>query len=140
MAYSLHDFSIPVMGTGHSIDSPIRVGPYGIDSVISIVDDLLVERIRKHYCNTFDLPYQNIPRSAEDGRAKRITAYLNLVKKLVQGQFESIKNQPFFEDNEKTKYFELLPDTSDLKKMYSRLMNLPEGSKRDRAWCRRAPQ
>ena len=34
------------MGTGHSIDSPIKVAPFGINSVISIVDDLLVERIR----------------------------------------------------------------------------------------------
>jgi len=119
------------MGTGHSIDSPIRVAPYGINSVISIVDDLLVERIRKHYCQKFELPYNNIPRSAEDGRAKRITAYLDLVQQAVQGQFEAIKSQPFFADNEKAKYFELLPDTSKLKQMYNRLMSLDEGAQRD---------
>lgn len=135
MTYSPHTFSIPVMGTGHSIDSPIRVGPYGINSVISIVDDLLVERIRKHYCKKFDLPYDNIPRSAEDGRAKRITAYLNLVQKVVQGQFEAIKSQPFFEENEKAKYFELLPDTSKLKQMYNRLIDLGEGPQRDSLSC-----
>jgi len=135
MTYSPHTFSIPVMGTGHSIDSPIRVGPYGINSVISIVDDLLVERIRKHYCMKFDLPYDNIPRSAEDGRAKRIMAYLNLVQKIVQGQFESIKSEPFFEDNEKAKYFELLPDTSNLKQMYNRLMGSDQGPKRDSLSC-----
>lgn len=135
MTYSPHTFSIPVMGTGHSIDSPIRVGPYGINSVISIVDDLLVERIRKHYCKKFDLQYDNIPRSAEDGRAKRITAYLNLVQKLVQGQFEAIKSQPFFEDNEKAKYFELLPDTSKLKKKYNQLMDTGEGPQRDSLSC-----
>lgn len=135
MSDSPHIFSIPVMGTGHSIDSPIRVGPYGIDSVISIVDDLLVERIRKHYCQKFDLPYTNIPRSAEDGRAKRITAYLNLVKQLVEGQFESIKNQPFFEENEKAKYFELLPDGARLKELYHKLMDTSKGSVRDRLSC-----
>lgn len=135
MANSPHNFSIPVMGTGHSIDSPVRVGPFGVDSVISIVDDLLVERIRKHYCNKFSLPYNNIPRSEEDGRAKRITAYLNLVKKLVEGQFEAIKNQPFFEDNDKAKYFNLLPDGSSLKKMYDNLMSSSEGSTRDKLSC-----
>lgn len=135
MSDSPHSFSIPVMGTGHSIDSPIRVGPYGINSVISIVDDLLVERIRKHYCKKFDLPYTNIPRSAEDGRAKRITAYLNLVKQLVEGQFETIKNQPFFENNEKAKYFDLLPDGTRLKELYNRLMDSSEGSMRDRLSC-----
>lgn len=95
MSDSPHIFSIPVMGTGHSIDSPIRVGPYGIDSVISIVDDLLVERIRKHYCKKFELSYTNIPRSAEDGRAKRITAYLNLVKQLVEGSLRPLRTSHF---------------------------------------------
>lgn len=132
MQSSQHTFSIPVMGTGHSIDSPIRVGPLGINSVISIVDDLLVERIRKHYCKKFDLPYDNIPRSEEDGRAKRITAYLNVVQEIVQQKFEQVKNQPFFEHNEKAKYFELLPDSSRLKQMYRQLMSTDIGKIRDK--------
>lgn len=122
MQKSLHTFSIPVMGTGHSIDSPIRVAPFGINSVISIVDDLLVERIRKHYSNKFDLPYKNIPRNAKDGRAKRITAYLDLVQDLVQTKFEEIKSQPFFEENEKAKYFEMLPGTSEIRNLYQKLI------------------
>jgi len=69
------------MGTGHSIDSPIRVGPYGINSVISIVDDLLVEKIRKHYCQKYDFEYNSIGRTAKDGRARRITAYLILYRR-----------------------------------------------------------
>ncbi|MDZ7805559.1 MAG: hypothetical protein U5K71_00415 [Gracilimonas sp.] len=125
MQNALHTFSIPVMGTGHSIDSPIRVAPYGINSVISIVDDLLVERIRKHYSKLFDLPYTNIPRNAEDGRARRITAYLDLVQDLVQQKFDEIKNQPFFEDNEKAKYFEMLPTSSELRNMYLKLISSP---------------
>ena len=132
MTYSPHSFSIPVMGTGHSIDSPIRVGPYGIDSVISIVDDLLVERIRKHYCNKFGFKYDNIARNAEDGRASRITAYLDTVQEIVSKKFEAVKNQPFFEDNDKAKYFEMLPDTSLLKEKYEQLMQTQEGSLRDR--------
>ncbi|MEX0845559.1 MAG: hypothetical protein WD022_09755 [Balneolaceae bacterium] len=131
MQTSPHTFSIPVMGTGHSIDSPIRVGPYGINSVISIVDDLLVERIRKFYCQQFDLPYTNIPKKTEDGRAKRITAYLDLVQHIVHEKFEAIKNQPFFENNDKAKYFEMLPDGSQLKKMYQDLLNTDIAAMRD---------
>ncbi len=119
------------MGTGHSIDSPIRVAPYGINSVISIVDDLLVERIRKHYSKVFDLPYTNIPRNAEDGRARRITAYLDMVQDLVQQKFEEIKAQPFFEDNEKARYFEMLPDSSDLRRLYLKLMGTQDADDAD---------
>src|SRR5699024_3109315 len=97
MSYFPHSFSIPVMGTGHSIDSPIRVAPYGIDSVMSIVDDLLVERIRRYYCKEFDYEYQTIPGTSEDGRARRFTAYLNTVQSIVEEKFEQVKNQPFFE-------------------------------------------
>jgi len=129
---SEHLFHIPVMGTGHSIDSPIRVGPYGIDSVISIVDDLLVEKIRKYYCDKFDYDYINIARNAEDGRAQRITAYLDTVQEIVQEKFSNIRNQPFFEKNDKAKYFELLPDNSTLKEKYNTLMSTEEGSLRDR--------
>jgi len=125
MQDSLHTFSIPVMGTGHSIDSPIRVAPFGINSVISIVDDLLVERIRKYYSGMFDLPYKNIHRNAEDGRARRITAYLDMVHDLVQTKFEKIKDQSFFEDNDKARYFEMLPTTSEIRSLY---MNLIENS------------
>ncbi len=135
MKLSPHNFSIPVMGTGHSIDSPIRVGPYGIDSVISIVDDLLVERIRKYYCQKFDFEYTNIARNAEDGRARRITAYLDTVQEIVQDKFTAIKNQPFFEGNEKAKYFEMLPGGSAIREKYNVLMSTEEGSLRDRLSC-----
>jgi len=37
------------MGTGHSIDTPIRLAHLGITSVISIIDDILLERLRKYY-------------------------------------------------------------------------------------------
>lgn len=135
MSYSPHNFSIPVMGTGHSIDSPIRVAPYGINSVISIVDDLLVERIRKHYCEQYDFEYNNIARNAEDGRARRITAYLDTVQEIVQEKFSTIKNQPFFEKNDKMKYFEMLPDGTSLKEKYNRLISSKKGSLRDKLSC-----
>jgi hypothetical protein len=135
MNTSNHTFTIPVMGTGHSIDSPIRVAPYGINSVISIIDDLLIERIRKYYCQRHDLPYTNIARNAADGRARRITAYLELVQHIVQVKFREIKGQPFFERNEKAKYFEMLPDECNLKKIYIRLMKTSPGVLRDKLAC-----
>lgn len=44
-----HSFHIPVLGLAFSIDSPLKVARYGISSVISIVDDELIERIRAYY-------------------------------------------------------------------------------------------
>jgi len=124
MLNNLHAFHIPVMGLGHSVDSPIRVAHLGINSVISIVDDLLLEKIRKHYCGKYQLPYQNIPRSADDGRAKRIKAYLNTVQQIVQHKFEELKELPLFQDTEKDRYFGLLPDSSTLKLKYLEYANI----------------
>jgi hypothetical protein len=122
MQNSPHRFHIPVMGLGFTIDTPIRVGPFGISSVISIVDDILIEKIRKYYCEKFNIPYVEIKRKETDSRAKRITEYLNLVHEIVQLRMEEIKGQPFFEENEKSKYFQMLPDESPLKIAYEKLL------------------
>lgn len=118
------------MGTGHSVDTPIRVAHFGISSVISIVDDLLVERIRKHYAHQEGLPYEQIPRYAENGRSRRITAYLDLVKEIVHRRLEAVKKLPFFEANDKAKYFEMLPDSCSLKQDYERMLRMPAGPSR----------
>ena len=118
MVQNQHLFHIPVMGTGHSIDSPIRIAHLGIHSVISVVDDLLCEKIRKHYSAEYNLPYKNIGRSAPDGRAERITAYLDMVAHIVSERFNKIKEEPFFQNSEKDRYFNLLPDENPLKKSY----------------------
>ena len=39
----VHSFHIPVLGLAFSIDTPIRVARFGISSVISIVDDILID-------------------------------------------------------------------------------------------------
>jgi len=126
-----HTFHIPVMGTGHSVDTPIRVAPLGITSVISLVDDILLEKIRKYYCKKFCLPYSRIQRNAFDGRAKRTTAYLDMVHEIVQIKMENIRKQPFFEKNDKSKYFDLLPDKAPLKIKYNELVNMKSGSARN---------
>jgi hypothetical protein len=129
MYQNIHQFHIPVMGTGHSIDSPIRVAHLGINSVISVVDDLLLEKIRKYYCNLHDLPYVNIPRSAPDGRALRVTAWLDLVQTLVSHKFELIREMELFRDNEKDRYFRLLPADHALRSLYNELLNAGSASK-----------
>ena len=126
-----HTFYIPVMGSGHSADTPIRVAPFGISSVISLVDDLLLEKIRQYYSEKYDLPYIKIPKDEKDGRAKRITAYLDTVKEVVGIKMEAMKKQPFFILNDKRKYFELLPDESLLKKAYIKLLKMAAGSERE---------
>ncbi len=131
MTASLHTFHIPVMGTGFSVDTALRVAPLGITSVISLVDDLLLEKIRKYYSDQYDLPYVTIPSNEPDGRAKRITAYLDAVQEIVRTKMLEIKKQPFFEDNDKHKYFNLLPEESPLKMKYKRLLTMAPGRERD---------
>jgi len=132
MLQNQHQFHIPVMGTGHSIDSPIRVAHLGINSVISVVDDLLCEKIRKHYCKEFNLPYTNIPRSAYDGRAKRITAYLDMVSEIVSQNFEKLKGLNLLEGTDKDRYFNLLPQSNPLKSSYQFIESLADAETRDR--------
>jgi hypothetical protein len=112
------------MGTGHSIDTPIRVAPLGISSVISIVDDVLIDRIRKYYCQKYNLDFLEIPRWSPEARAKRITAYLDVVQKIVRLKIEEIKKQPFFQQNEKSNYFSMLPESSPIKQLYQKLMQM----------------
>ncbi|MFC1556955.1 hypothetical protein ACFL5L_03105 [candidate division KSB1 bacterium] len=126
-----HNFYIPVMGTGHSIDSPIRVAPFGISSVISLVDDILLDMIRKYYSEKYNLPFCAISPRDADSRAKRITAYLDMVHDIVNIKIEAIRNLPFFKNNDKKKYFDLLPDTSTLKKEYNKLIAMKEGHARE---------
>jgi hypothetical protein len=117
----MHQFHIPVMGTGHTIDSPIRVAHLGITSVISIVDDHLTERIRAFYAKEYQLPFTSISRNATDSRARRITAYLDLVQSIVDQKLEALKRLPFAADNDKYLYFEMLPDSAGIKKLWNQI-------------------
>jgi hypothetical protein len=118
-----HTFHIPVLGLGYSIDTPLNVAPYGISSVISIVDDIAIERVRKYHSEKNGRSYKEISNREDDGRAKRITAYLNLLQDLIDKKFEAIKNQPFENGKELTRYFDLLPETSSLKHKYLLMLN-----------------
>jgi hypothetical protein len=121
-----HTFHIPVLGVGYSVDAPIKVARYGISSVISLVDDTIIEKLRKFYSEKNNKPYNSIKTTDEDSRAKRITAYLNMIKEIVDEQFEKLKKSEFVKGSEITKYFEMLPDYSELKILYSKMINSTE--------------
>ncbi len=117
-----HKFHIPVMGTGFTIDTPLRVAKYGISSVISIGDDHLMEQMREFHAKENNLSYEPIGEKEDDSRARRITAYLNLIDTIVKKQIEELKKLPFENDTDITKYFRMLPE-SDLKNEYTMMLN-----------------
>jgi hypothetical protein len=118
-----HKFHIPVLGVGFSVDAPIKVARFGISSVISLVDDTLMEKLRRHYLNLFHKEYIPITDKESDSRAKRITAYLNMINQAVKDQLEALKNSAFEVGSELSKYFEMLPDFSVLKTKYKEMLN-----------------
>ena len=117
-----HTFHIPVLGLGFSIDTPLKVARYGISSVVSIVDDIAIERMRKFYCDKNGIQFSPITEKEADSRAKRITAYLNLMTELVDLQFEDLSKQPFTRGTDLTRYFGLLPKQDVLKKQYDKML------------------
>lgn len=123
-----HQFHIPVMGLGYTIDCPLKVARFGISSVISIIEDELVEEMRRHHCEANHLEYHEIKSGTEDVRAKRITSYLNLIKHLVEEQLEKLLAEKFETGSDIDKYFELLPDKSERKLLYQSMVktNDPE--------------
>lgn len=112
----LHSFHIPVMGLAYTIDSPIRVAKYGISSVISIIDDDLIEKMNAFYSEKFNLPYQEISQKIHDYRAERVTSYLNLVDQIVKEKFEEFKNELAESKLALENYIALLPNKSEIKK------------------------
>ena len=92
---SVHKFYIPVMGTGFTIDTPMKVARYGISSVISLVDDKLIEQMRKRLSGTAGCEYIEIPDSEEDSRASRITSYLNMMDEMIEGQMDKLRSSLF---------------------------------------------
>ncbi|RYM32047.1 hypothetical protein ERX46_15275 [Brumimicrobium glaciale] len=86
-----HSFHIPVMGIGFTIDTPLKVAQFGMDSVISLVDDELMEKLRKVYTKKFKMNYIEISNKINDYRAKRITSYLNLLKEVSEHKLEELK-------------------------------------------------
>lgn len=118
-----HSFHIPVLGLAFSIDTPLKVAHFGITSVVSIVDDELTERMREFHCGQAGIPYEAIGKSETDYRARRITAYLNLLDILVGRNTAMLKNGDFGSGDTIDQYFEYLPENSPMKSMYLNMLN-----------------
>lgn len=119
----LHNFHIPVMGLAYTIDSPIRVAQYGISSVISIIDDEILEKMKNFYNQKFNLDYLEITTKTEDYRAKRITAYLDMVDDIVNQKFESFKQEISKNKETLKEFIAMLPNTSHLKNSLQTFIN-----------------
>ncbi len=109
------------MGLAFTIDSPVKVARFGIASVISIVEDRLIETMRSYYYPLVEKAYLPISVKEDDYRARRITDYLNLVNSIVSGQVEKIRKEAFEAGSEIVKYFEMLPDSSTVKQLYRKM-------------------
>jgi hypothetical protein len=126
-----HTFHIPVMGIAFTIDSPVKVARFGIASVVSIVEDRLIELMRSHYYPSINQTYHPITVKVDDYRAKRITDYLNLLNKIVQTQIEKIRNAAFEAGSEIVKYFEMLPEGNKLKQLYQQMLSIKENEEKE---------
>lgn len=119
---SVHTFHIPVMGLSFTIDSPIRVAHYGISSVVSIVDDELIEKMNAFYSKKFCLPYQEISRKFHDYRAERIRSYLDLMDHIVKEKFDAFKQELSESRLALERFLGMLPNQSDFKRGLQELM------------------
>lgn len=124
-----HDFHIPVMGLGYTLDSPLKIARYGISSVVSIMDDHLLEDMRETLCKNGKIPFQRITEKEYDYRAKRVTMYLNFINNEIEDQLTTIQLQSFERDADINKYFQLLRDGHPLKEKYIRMF-FSEGEQR----------
>ncbi len=119
---SQHTFHIPVMGTAFTADSPLKVAHYGINTAIALADDVLLERLRKYYSDLNDIYYDEIKNNTVDYRADRITAYLDVVNKIVSDKFNEFTTSTKDKFEEVKKYFAMLPDSSDVKREFNNLI------------------
>ncbi len=125
MKTSSHTFHIPVMGTGFTIDTPLKVARYGISSAISLVDDVLIEQMRKYHCEDSGENYVAISKDSPDSRARRITAYLDLIHNLLQKQVLALQSDSFESGSDLTRYCELLPECPQKEKYRKMLTAQP---------------
>ena len=119
------------MGTGFTIDTPVKVARYGISSVVSLVDDVLIEQMRKRLSRDSGDTYEEIPDNAEDSRAARITSYLNMMDEMIEAQMVKLRSSVFEKGSEITSYFEMLPD-SPLRGAYEKMKVVADPHERAR--------
>jgi hypothetical protein len=110
------------MGTAFTADSALKVAHYGINTVIALADDVLLERLRKYYSGLNNFSYEEIKNNTKDYRADRITSYLNMVNKITLAKFDEFTTATKDKFEEVKKYFAMLPETSNVKKEFNNLI------------------
>ncbi len=111
------------MGLGYTIDTPLKVAKFGISSVISIMEDHLIEEMRKVHSKRLNYKYEPISSKDIDRRSKRIKAYLNFMNDAVNEQISTLKNEDFSPNSDITKYFTMLPESAFEKSLYLKMLN-----------------
>ena len=119
------------MGIAYTIDTPVKVAHFGINSSISIIEDHLIEKMRAYYYKLNNEPFLPISKKEPNYRAKRITDYLNLISEEVKKKVEGVKTAAFSSTSEITKYFEMLPEVSELKQKYLKFLQLTDPSEKE---------
>jgi len=109
------------MGIGFTIDSPVKLAHFGIDSAIALADDSLIEKMREFYCRKFNLPFRPISMSEFDYRCERIKEYLNVLDEIVKKKFEELKKSALEKGSELEKFIDMLPEMSEIKKSFYKL-------------------
>ncbi|HXK27571.1 MAG TPA: hypothetical protein VJ646_04875 [Candidatus Binatia bacterium] len=92
---------------------------------------MLIEKVRRYHALREGEPYEAIKNNHPDPRAARITAYLNLVGRIVERQVEALKSAPFEPGSEIQRLFELLPETP-LRRLYLEMKSASVPSERER--------
>ena len=110
----VHKIHIPVMGICYTADTPVRVAHFGITSVISLVDDGLLEEYRMAYAERLGLDLG----SPQTTRIGRIRSYLDFVADEVERKFERLCAERFDGGSDKDRYFLMLPLDSRLRVEY----------------------
>ncbi|HTM66010.1 MAG TPA: hypothetical protein VL093_06810 [Flavipsychrobacter sp.] len=128
---SSHTFHIPVLGLCFSIDTPLKVARYGISSVVSIIEDELIEHMRSYHCQQNHITFIPISGREPDSRAKRITSYLNMMQQIVSTQVQGLKQMAFTEGSDLSKYFEMLPLQSPQRKLYEAMLSEKDPEKQE---------
>jgi hypothetical protein len=133
---NLHSFHIPVMGLGFTIDTPVKLAHYGIDSAVALADDSLIEKMREFYCRKFNIPYRPITTREIDYRCERIREYLNVLDEIVKKKFEELKKSALEKGSELEKFIDLLPEMSDIRKSFHKLTHTQYDVKKVWKWVK----
>lgn len=110
----VHKIHIPVMGICYTADTPVRVAHFGITSVISLVDDGLLEEYRMAYAERLGIDLE----SPQTTRIGRIRSYLDFVADEVERKFNRLCAGRFDGGSDKDLYFLMLPLDSPLRVEY----------------------